>query len=59
MGSIGVVSVVIIVLVLVVVIPVGFLVTMSLVAALLGWATKTEVDDLHAGTEELELSNRS
>ncbi|MCD9624604.1 hypothetical protein [Rhabdothermincola salaria] len=52
-------SVVIIVLVLVVVIPVGFLVTMSLVAALLGWATKTEVDDLYTGTEDLELSNRS
>jgi hypothetical protein len=53
------VSVAIIVLVLVVVIPVGFLVTMSLVAGVLGWVTKTEVDEAHAGTEELELSERT
>jgi hypothetical protein len=53
------VSVVIIVLVLLVVIPVGFLITMSVVAGVMGWATKTEVDDRYAGTEELELSNRS
>jgi hypothetical protein len=53
------VSVVIIVLVLVVVIPVGFLITMSLVAGVLGWTLKTQVDDAFEGTEELELSNRS
>jgi len=50
------VSVVIIVLVLLVVIPVGFLVTMAGVAGLLGWVTKTEVDDEHVGSEELALS---
>lgn len=49
-------SVVIIVFVLVVGIPVGFLVTMSVVAGVLGWATKTEVDERYAGTEELALS---
>jgi hypothetical protein len=53
------VSVAIIVLVLVVVIPVGFLVTMSLVAGVLGWVTKAEVDDAFVGTEELELSERT
>lgn len=52
-------SVAIIVLVLVVVIPVGFLVTMSLVAGVLGWVTKAEVDDAYTGTEELELSERT
>ena len=49
-------GVIIIILVLVVAIPVGFLVTMSLVAAVLGWAVKSEVDDLYAGTEDLALS---
>ena len=49
-------GVIIIILVLVVAIPVGFLVTMSLVAAVLGWAVKSEVDDLYAGTEDLTLS---
>ena len=49
-------GVLIIILVLVVAIPVGFLVTMSLVAAVLGWAVKSEVDDLYAGTEDLTLS---
>lgn len=52
-------SVVLIVLVLVVVIPVGFLVTMSLVAGVLGWVTKDQVDEAYAGTEELELSQRT
>jgi hypothetical protein len=49
-------GVIIILFVLVVAIPVGFLVTMSLVAAVLGWAVKSEVDDLYAGTEDLTLS---
>jgi hypothetical protein len=53
------VSVVLIVIVLLVVIPVGFLITMSGVAALLGWVTKTEVDDAFEGTEELALSREA
>ncbi len=52
-------SIVVIVLVLIVGIPVGFLVTMAVVAGLLGWVTKTEVDADHEGTEELELSQRT
>ena len=50
-------GVIIIVLVLVVGIPVAFLVTMSLVAGLLGWSVKSEVDDNFAGTEELALAD--
>jgi hypothetical protein len=53
------VSVAIIVFVLVVVIPVGFLVTMSGVAGLLGWLLKDQVDAAHEGSEELALSNAS
>lgn len=48
-----------IVLILLVVIPVGFLITMSLVAAVLGWATKTQVDDAFEGTEDLAISRES
>jgi hypothetical protein len=51
------VSVAIIVFVLVVVIPVGFLVTMSGVAGLLGWLLKDQVDDAYEGSEELALSD--
>jgi hypothetical protein len=47
-----------IIIVLVVVIPVGFLITMSIVAGGLGWALKDEVDDAYAGTEDLAISRR-
>lgn len=47
---------IIIAVVLIVVIPVGFLVTMGAVAALLGQTTKTDVDRRYEGTEYLELS---
>ena len=47
---------VIIVLVLVVVIPVGFLMSMSIVAGLLGWSVGTEVDAANEGTEYLALA---
>jgi hypothetical protein len=53
------VSVAIIVIVLVVVIPVGFLVTMSAVAGVLGWLLKDQVDDVYEGSEELALSDAS
>ena len=49
-------GVIIILLVLLVAIPVGFLVTMSVVAAVLSWAVKSEVDDDFAGTEDLAVS---
>jgi hypothetical protein len=48
-----------IVLVLLVVIPVGFLITMSLVAVVLGWVTKTQVDAAYEGTEDLAISRES
>ena len=47
---------VIIILVLVVVIPVGFLMSMSIVAGLLGWSVEGEVDAANAGTEYLALA---
>lgn len=50
------VGVVIIVLVLVVAIPVGFLMTMSIVAGVLGWSVEDEVDLAYAGTEDLALA---
>jgi len=50
------VSVVVIVVVLLVVIPVGFLITMSGVAALIGWVTKSQVDAEFEGTEDLAIS---
>lgn len=46
----------IIILVLVVGIPVGFLIGMSAVAALLGWILKAEIEEKYAGTEYLELT---
>lgn len=42
--------------VLIVVIPVGVLITMGVIAALLGQTTKTDVDRRYEGTEYLELS---
>ncbi len=48
---------IVIVVVLLVVIPVGFLITMSLVAAVLGWTLKAEVDEAYEGTEELALES--
>ncbi|MEI7622456.1 MAG: hypothetical protein WCJ88_02760 [Actinomycetes bacterium] len=47
---------VIIVLVLVIAIPVGFLMTMSVVAGVLGWSVEDEVDQTYAGTEDLALA---
>jgi hypothetical protein len=49
-------GVIIILFVLVVAIPVGFLVTMSIVAMVLGWVIKDEVDEDFAGTEDLAIS---
>lgn len=42
---------ILIILVLVVAIPVGFLMTMTLLAGVLGWSVESEVDDTWAGTE--------
>lgn len=50
------VGAVIIILVLVVVIPVGFLMSMSVIAGLLGWTVESEVDAENAGTEYLALA---
>lgn len=47
---------VIIILVLVLVIPVGFLMSMSIVAGLLGWSVEGEVDAVNEGTEYLALA---
>ena len=47
---------VIIILVLVVVIPVGFLMSMSIVAGLLGWSVEDEVDVANEGNEYLALA---
>ena len=47
---------VIIVLVLLIAIPVGFLMTMSIVAGVLGWTVGDEVDQTYAGTEEYLLA---
>ena len=47
---------VIIGLVLVIAIPVGFLMTMSIVAGVLGWSVEDEVDQTYAGTEDLALA---
>ena len=46
----------IIVFVLLVAIPVGFLMTMSVVAGVLGWTVESEVDDAHVGSEEHALA---
>ena len=47
---------VIIICVLVIAIPVGFLMTMSIVAGVLGWSVEDEVDVTYAGTEEFALA---
>ena len=49
---------IVIIVVLVVAVPVGFLVTMSVVAGVLGGVLKSGVDDVYAGTEDLEISQR-
>ncbi len=49
-------GVVIIILVLVIAIPVGFLMTMSIVAGLLGWSVEDEVDQAYQGTEDFALA---
>ena len=48
---------VIIVLVLLIAIPVGFLMTMSIVAGVLGWSVGDEVDVNYAGTEDFALAH--
>ena len=50
-------GVIIILLVLLVVIPVGFLMTMTLVAAVLGWTVQSEPDAAYAGTEDYALAH--
>jgi flagellar biosynthesis component FlhA len=47
---------VIIVLVLVIGIPVAFLITMGVVALVLGWTITSEVDEAFEGTEDLAIS---
>jgi len=47
---------VIIILVLLIAIPVGFLMTMSIVAGVLGWSVEDEVDVNYAGTEDFALA---
>jgi len=46
----------IIIFVLVIAIPVGFLMTMSVVAGVLGWSVEDEVDVTYAGTEDYALA---
>lgn len=46
----------IIVLVLVVVIPVGVVMSGAVMAAILGWALKTDVEETHEGSELIELN---
>ena len=50
-------GVVIIILVLLIAIPVGFLMTMSIVAGVLGWSVGDEVDVNYAGTEDFTLAH--
>ena len=50
------VGAIIIIAVLVVVIPVGFLMTMSIVAGVLGWSVESGVDAAYEGTEDLALA---
>ena len=42
--------------ILVILIPVGFLVTTGILAAVLGQTVKSDVDHRHEGTEHLEIS---
>ena len=50
-------GVLIILFVLLIAIPVGFLMTMTLVAAVLGWTVGAAVDDAYIGTEEYALAH--
>ena len=50
------VGAILIIAVLVVLIPVGFLMTMSIVAGLLGWSVEDEVDQAYQGTEDFALA---
>jgi len=49
-------GVIIVLLVLLVAIPVGFLMTMTVVAGVLGWTVESEVDAAFVGTEEHALA---
>jgi hypothetical protein len=50
-------GVIIILIVLLIAIPVGFLMTMTLVAAVLGWTVGAAVDDAFVGTEDYALAH--
>ena len=50
-------GVIIILVVLLVAIPVGFLMTMTLVAGVLGWTVESEVDAAYVGTEYFDLAH--
>jgi hypothetical protein len=50
-------GVIIILFVLLVAIPVGFLMTMTLVAGVLGWTVQSEVDAAYVGTEDYALAH--
>jgi len=50
-------GVIIILFVLLVAIPVGFLMTMTLVAGVLGWTVQSEVDAAYLGTEDYALAH--
>ena len=47
---------IVIILVLVIGIPVAFLITMAIVAAVMSYVIKTEVDEDFEGTEDLAIS---
>ncbi len=49
-------GVIIILFILLVAIPVGFLMTMTIVAGVLGWTVESEVDAAFVGTEEHTLA---
>ena len=49
-------GVLIILFILLVAIPVGFLMTMSIVAGVLGWTVESEVSAITAGSEEHALA---
>ena len=50
-------GVLVILIVLLIAIPVGFLLTMSLVAAVFGWSIGAEVDAAFEGTEDYALAH--
>jgi hypothetical protein len=51
-----VIGAIVMAVILVVVLPVAVLVGAGVIAALLGWTTKTDVDRRYDGTEYLDLS---